>query len=211
MNLGLVLAKQPGREAEAEAAFSRGAEAGDTGAWYELGWLMAEQPGREEEAEGAYRRGDERGHAEAANNLGNMLGDRGDVVGAEAANNLGRLLEARGHPAGAEAAYRRGDDRGSAIAAVNLGFLLNVRGDLEVPRRPTAVALRAARAWPPTASVPCASARVRGGAEAAWRAAIDGAPRAENSPWRRSSSAIFWPGGATWQVRASPTKGRSRS
>jgi Flp pilus assembly protein TadD len=41
------------------------------------------------------------------------------------------LLQERGDVEGAEAAYRRGDERGHAVAAFNLGVLLQERGDLE--------------------------------------------------------------------------------
>ena len=44
---------------------------------------------------------------------------------------LGALLYKRGDLEGAEAAYRRGDERGDAIAASNLGDLLEERGDTE--------------------------------------------------------------------------------
>jgi tetratricopeptide (TPR) repeat protein len=56
--LGNLLSQQPGREAEAEAAFRRAAELGpqDAWPWYNLGLLLSEQPDRGDEAEAAYRR-----------------------------------------------------------------------------------------------------------------------------------------------------------
>ncbi len=45
---GLLLAKQPGREPEAEADYREAAEAGNTDARFNLGLLLANQPGREE-------------------------------------------------------------------------------------------------------------------------------------------------------------------
>jgi tetratricopeptide (TPR) repeat protein len=91
-----------------------------------------------------YRRADAAGDPDAANQLGALLYQRGDLVGAEAAfgrgdqrgqaaaaTNLGILLRDRGDLAGAEAAFRRADQRGSGSGANDLGALLYTKGDLE--------------------------------------------------------------------------------
>ena len=91
----------------------------------------------------------------AANNLGILLDERGDTVGARAAYeqaivsgqpeqapkaafNLGVLLEERGDLGGARAAYQQAIDSShphhAPKAAVNLGNLLHSRGDLEGAR-----------------------------------------------------------------------------
>jgi len=83
-----------------------------------------------------------RNDPEAAFNIGVLLEEQGDKVGAlaayrradedghgPAASNLGVLLEEQGEIAGAQAAYARADQRGDANGAFNLGVLLDEQGD----------------------------------------------------------------------------------
>ena len=53
--LGLLLSKQPDREAEAEQAYQQAIAEGIIEAYFNLGDLLARQPGREAEAEQALR------------------------------------------------------------------------------------------------------------------------------------------------------------
>ena len=83
-----------------------------------------------------------RGDARAACNLGVLLEQRGDPVGAKdayrradarghgvGACNLGALLEQEGFLADAGDAYRRADERGDSLGAYRLGVLLEWEGD----------------------------------------------------------------------------------
>ena len=77
VDLGRVLAEQPGRETEAEQAYRQaidaGIDAGIEGAYNGLGLLLAEQPGREAEAEQAYRQAIDEGADITYLNLGTLL------------------------------------------------------------------------------------------------------------------------------------------
>jgi tetratricopeptide (TPR) repeat protein len=90
----------------------------------------------------AERSEDRRLAAVSAFNVGILLTDGRDLVGAEeayrradergslrGAYNLGQMRRHAGDLQGAEAAYRRADERGSPDGAVNLGILLERRGD----------------------------------------------------------------------------------
>jgi hypothetical protein len=162
-NLGVVL-HQRGEAAGAIAAYERAEQRGDPDAAFNLGMLLYEA-GDLEGSMAAWRRGAARGHARAAANLvflssrrqdpdhgagtgafnlGVMLHQRGDVVGAIAAYeraeqrgdpdapfNLGVLLYEAGDLDGAEASWRRSAEHGHARAAANLEFLLGRRHELD--------------------------------------------------------------------------------
>ena len=68
-----MLAEQPGREGEAEAAIREAITAGDADAWHHLGYLLAKQPGREGEAEAAIREAIAAGVTDAWLYLGVLL------------------------------------------------------------------------------------------------------------------------------------------
>ena len=72
-HLGLLLSKQPGREAEAEQAYRKAIDLGDEGTYLNLGNLLAEQLGREAEAEQAYQKAIEAGAVRAHFLLGLLL------------------------------------------------------------------------------------------------------------------------------------------
>jgi TPR repeat protein len=106
--------------------------------------IPPEAPGLVEFEELSYRRADESGTGSGAFDLGAMLHQQGDTVGAmtayeraerrgdpDAAFNLGVLLYETGDLSGAEAAWRRSAGRGHARAAENLDFLLRHRHELE--------------------------------------------------------------------------------
>jgi Flp pilus assembly protein TadD len=102
-----------------------------------------------EPAELAYRRADRHGDADAAFNLGVLLHERGDHVGAaaayqraeqrgdrDAAFNLGVLLYEAGDLEGAQRAWRRAVQRGNKRAEANLEFLHQRRREQETAERP---------------------------------------------------------------------------
>jgi tetratricopeptide (TPR) repeat protein len=126
----------------ARAAYLRAAERGDVGMAFKAGDRLRFRD--EEAALSAYRRADKLGSADAAFQLGFLLMERNDLVGAEAAyrrsdnrgdavaaNWLGQLLKRRGDLEGAEAAFRRGIERGHSAPRHSLGILLHERGDLD--------------------------------------------------------------------------------
>ncbi|MGZ4181053.1 MAG: tetratricopeptide repeat protein [Solirubrobacteraceae bacterium] len=93
----------------------------------------------------AHRRADESGAGTGSFNLGVMLHQQGDVVGAiaaykraeqrgdpDAAFNLGVILYESGNLDGAEASWRRSVQGGHTLAAANLEFLLRRRHELEM-------------------------------------------------------------------------------
>jgi tetratricopeptide (TPR) repeat protein len=107
---GIVRARQPGRESEAEVAFRDAIAAGDEGASSHLAVLLAGQPGRETEAEQAFRDAAEAGEPQAFANLGIFLSDQA------------------GRDAEAEQALRKAIDGGYKDAYFNLGELLANQG-----------------------------------------------------------------------------------
>lgn len=106
-NLGNLLSRQSGREAEAEAAFQTAIDLGSTAAPLELGNLLVVQEGREGDAEAAYRVAIGHGSLPALNNLGVLF------------------LRQPGREAEAEETIRAGVARGIQEAHVNLGVLLS--------------------------------------------------------------------------------------
>jgi Flp pilus assembly protein TadD len=93
----------------------------------------------------AHTRADESSAGTGSFNLGVMLHQQGDVVGAiaaykraerrgnpDAAFNLGVILYESGDLDGAEASWRRSAQRGHKLAAANLEFLLRRRHELDV-------------------------------------------------------------------------------
>ena len=153
-NLGLLLAEQPQRADEAEAAHRKAIEIdpADAALWNNLGLLLAKQPQHTDEAEGAYRKAIQTGPCNAIpwNNLGVFLakqperGDEAEVAYRKAIelaptdyapwNNLGLLLVEQPERADeAEAAYRKAIelDPENGRAHGNLGRLLLDRDDLE--------------------------------------------------------------------------------
>jgi tetratricopeptide (TPR) repeat protein len=103
---GSVLARQPGREAEAESAFRDAINAGDREAYVDLGALLANQPSREQEAERAFRVAAEAGLDSGTANLGHFL------VGQP------------GREAEAEQLVRKAIDAGVKVLYLDLGRLL---------------------------------------------------------------------------------------
>ena len=69
------IAQEPGREAEAEAAYRLAAEAGYLGAWVNVGALRA-QAGDDQGAEACYRTGAEGGESLGWVNLAYLLCDK---------------------------------------------------------------------------------------------------------------------------------------
>ncbi|MFC4055784.1 tetratricopeptide repeat protein [Actinomadura syzygii] len=122
-----------GHPAEATALFEKGLRA-----------LREDDPA---EAERCFREASEKGHAGACLNLGVLLGERGDVDEAKrcylraweleandkAASNLGAIYddEGKGDLIAAAEWYGRAADLGNAIAAYNLGFVWQDRGEPE--------------------------------------------------------------------------------
>jgi TPR repeat protein len=107
--------------------------------------IQSETAGLAEFEELSYSRADQAGAASGAFNLGALLHQQGDTVGAaaayeraeqrgdlDAAFNLGVLLYEVGDLDGAEAAWRRSAGRGHTRAAENLDFLLRHRHELEI-------------------------------------------------------------------------------
>jgi len=153
-NLGLLLAEQPERTDEAEAAYRKAAEIDPAYAapWNNLGNLLAQQPERADEAEAAYRKAIELDPTDATPwlNLGLLLAQQPERTDeAETAyrkaieldptdaipwNNLGLLLaEQLARTDEAETAYRRAIelDPEDGKAHGNLGRLLLDRDDLD--------------------------------------------------------------------------------
>jgi len=115
-----------------------------------------EAPAAPDVAAREYRGADGAGDATGAFNLGAVLHQRGDLVGAisayeraeergdlNAAFNLGVLMYETGDLDGAAAAWRRCAGRNHPKAAANLGYLLQRQGDLEGAR----AAYLAAASW----------------------------------------------------------------
>ncbi len=136
---GEVLARQAGREREAEGAFRHAIDAGDSEAYLYLGTLLANQPGREQEAERAFHDAADVGVDAAAANLGRFLvGQPGREAEAEqllreavdggfkrAYFDLGRVLaDNTGQAQEAEWAFKEAIDAGVAEAHEWLGYLL---------------------------------------------------------------------------------------
>jgi tetratricopeptide (TPR) repeat protein len=105
---------------------------------------LSSEPNIIDDPEGLCRRADEEGDARGAYDLGLLLRENDDVMGAEAAfgraaergylqafAELGALLEARGDINGAEAALRHADAAGEVRATHGLGLLLLNKGDMD--------------------------------------------------------------------------------
>ncbi|MGH3244476.1 MAG: tetratricopeptide repeat protein [Spirillospora sp.] len=133
-----------GDKGGAEEWYRRAAEKGLPESAFEVGY--AEQArGDLEEAERWYRKAAEGGHGGAYLNLGVLLRDRGDVDEAKhcyeraweldsddkAAANLGAIYDddGKGDLVAATEWYERAADLGNAIAAYNLGFAWQDRGE----------------------------------------------------------------------------------
>ncbi|MFE7722744.1 protein kinase [Nocardia rhizosphaerihabitans] len=128
---------------EAENWYRRAANAGHTGAMYNLAVLLEER-GQQTDAENWYRRAaDAEGHPATMYNLGNLLKRRGKLGEAEnwhrraanaghtgAVSNLGVLLAGRGEQTEAEGLYRRAAHAGHTGAMRNLAALLEKKGEL---------------------------------------------------------------------------------
>lgn len=138
-NLGVLLARRPGREQEAERAYRVAAAGGIVAAYSNLGALLSRLPGREAEAEEALRVAADNGEATGWFNFGLLLaGQPGREREAEAAYhaaaaggvvaaylNLGTLLSQQaGRDREAEEAFRTAMAGGEAKALSNLGILL---------------------------------------------------------------------------------------
>ncbi|TMR04819.1 tetratricopeptide/SEL1-like repeat protein [Actinomadura soli] len=141
---GLLLSR--GDKAGAEEWYRRAAEQGVPESAFEVGYVERTR-GDLEEAERWYRRAAEGGHAGAYLNLGVLLRDRGAVDEAKqcyerawelesddkAASNLGAIYDddGKGDLVAAAEWYGRAADAGNAIAAYNLGFVWQDRGEPE--------------------------------------------------------------------------------
>lgn len=138
-NLGALLSRLPGREAEAEEALRVAADNGEATGWFNLGLLLAGQPGREREAEAAFRTAMAGGVVAAYLNLGTLLSQqagrdreaeeafRTAMAGGEAKalSNLGLLLaDQPGREEEAEDALRAAAREGDVDAWFHLGLLL---------------------------------------------------------------------------------------
>jgi tetratricopeptide (TPR) repeat protein len=136
--LGNLLAKQSGRETEAEELLRSQGQSGDGAAWFNLGMLLSQQAARTVDAEDAYRQAIAVGLTYALNNLGILLARVGRDAEAEltfrgaiaaghvaAYRNLGVLLEGLpGRLKEAAEAYRDGALAGDAEAELSLQRLL---------------------------------------------------------------------------------------
>jgi Flp pilus assembly protein TadD len=136
--LGHLLARQPGREAEAERAYQDAIAKGHVEAFGQLGYLLAIQ-GREPEAEQAWRKAIETGDWRHYENLMILLAhqpegtakverllDDAIAAGVEGARKeLGRFLWGQlGREHDAEHAFRQAFEEGDAEAAAYLGSFL---------------------------------------------------------------------------------------
>jgi tetratricopeptide (TPR) repeat protein len=134
---GALLARQSGREAEAESALQSAINAGMKEATFELGRLIVRQPGREVEAEKVLREAIETGFKEASFDLGKLLYQAGRIQEAEEAFKeaaasiaqahewLGYLIEQQqDREQEAESAYRMAINGGVTEAHVSLGSFL---------------------------------------------------------------------------------------
>ncbi|MFI0485696.1 DUF6882 domain-containing protein [Actinomadura sp. 9N215] len=135
-----------GDKGEAVEWYRRAAEQGVPQSAFEVGYAE-EVRGELGEAERWYRQAAEGGHAGAYLNLGVILRDRGDLDEAKhcyerawelesddkAASNLGAIYDddGKGDLVAAAEWYGRAADRGNAIAAYNLGFVWQDRGEPE--------------------------------------------------------------------------------
>lgn len=109
---------QSGEHDEAVAAYKRAIERGADEALVDLGLYLWEVIGEVAAGEECLRMADERGLVNGSGNLGRLLRDRGDVIGAEAA-------------------FRRAYERGSLRALGDYAFLAVTNGSLspeEIPQ-----------------------------------------------------------------------------
>lgn len=107
--LGLLL-EERGEIDEAEAAYSRGADRGDIYAAFRIGLVREVHREDAEAAFAAYQRADDMGSVHGAGTVGQILKERGDMLGAEAA-------------------FKRCADRGSARGLSEYAGLLSLRRD----------------------------------------------------------------------------------
>ncbi len=143
VNLGRVLSRLPGREADAERAYRQAIEADPTGAYNNLGVLLRRIPGREADAEGCYREAIARGDRAAIYNLALQLcAQAGREAEAKAqleaalaagfpdAHRLLADLLARspGHEAEALGHYEEAIRRGEIDACAGAGLMAMARG-----------------------------------------------------------------------------------